>query len=407
MADHRMGRRAKVALIFFASAAMLSPAACSPGPESGARAAATQSPAALPLSEVGATAAARGATEEAALPAATDTMPPIEPTTTLTQTQAVGENLATETIPSAVPGAIVTPTMALPPASIEPTPTDPAPVGPTPTETSPPTATVEAPPLRPLEINGIPIEDIVGMSAEVQAHVRQIFDQGQRLGRDARAFSKLGDSLIATPQFLTGFDNRPYDLGDYAFLQPVIEHYAGSFERYGVAIHAGLHSWAVFDPIWANKEWCEPNESILDCEFRLNNPSVLLVLLGTNDSGSPDAFDYNLRKVVEFSIENGVIPVLATKADRFEGPENRNNIMLRQIAEDFQIPLWDYDLVAGTLPDRGLQEDQVHLTVFVEHDYTMPEAFQLGHGVHNLTALLVLEALLAATDQAVIDPAAE
>ena len=45
------------------------------------------------------------------------------------------------------------------------------------------------------------------------------------------------------------------------------------------------------------------------------------------------------------------------------------------------------------MPDRGLQEDQVHLTVFVENDYTMPEAFDTGHGVHNLTGLMMLDAI--------------
>jgi hypothetical protein len=97
--------------------------------------------------------------------------------------------------------------------------------------------------------------------------------------------------------------------------------------------------------------------------------------------------------VVEFSIENGVIPVIVTKADRFEGPENTNNIILRQIADEFQVPLWDFDLVADTLPGRGLKEDQVHLTVFLENDYTMSEAYETGHGTHNLSALMVLESI--------------
>ena len=224
--------------------------------------------------------------------------------------------------------------------------------------------------------------------------MREIYDSGQVRGRYPNKFSKLGDSLIATPYFLTQFDKEHYNLGDYAYLQRAIDHYAGSFERYGVAIKAGLHSGGVFDPMWANKDWCQPNESLIACEFRLNNPSVLLILLGSNDSGAPDSFDYNLRKVVDFTIENGVIPVLATKADRFEGPDNRNNLILRQIAADYQIPLWDFDIMADTLPGRGLQEDEVHLTEFAENNYTMSEAFQSGHAVHNLTALMVLDTIM-------------
>jgi hypothetical protein len=40
-----------------------------------------------------------------------------------------------------------------------------------------------------------------------------------------------------------------------------------------------------------------------------------------------------------------------------------------------------------------LKEDQIHLTPFDEFDYTLPEALGTGHGVHNLTALIVLDAI--------------
>jgi hypothetical protein len=278
----------------------------------------------------------------------------------------------------------------------------PAPPGSPPPEPSAPRRTPSPAPLAITDtrtVNGIPSSEFVLLPAEVQENVRQIFARGQQLGRNANAFSKLGDSLIATPGFLTLFDNGPYDLGPYADLQPVVDHYAGSFERYGVAIHAGLHSWGVFDPFWAPDEWCGPNEDIVACEFRLNNPSVLLVLLGTNDSGSPGNFEYNVRKVVETSIEQAVIPVLVTKADRFEGPDGINNTIIREIAEDLEVPLWDYDKLADTMPNRGLDTDQVHLSVFVEGDYNLRLAYETGHGVHNLTALMILEAVLQATGQ--------
>ena len=84
------------------------------------------------------------------------------------------------------------------------------------------------------------------------------------------------------------------------------------------------------------------------------------------------------------------IPILGTKADRFEG-SNINNDIIRRLAAEFKAPLWDYDLVAATIPGRGLDVDQGHLTTFYAHDYTSPTAYQRGHGVHNLTALIALE----------------
>ena len=320
------------------------------------------------------------------------TEPPVESATPIaelarsesTETPVPREPSPTPLPPPATPTAEPTATHVSATIAISPTAT----AGPTPQITATATTTI------PTSVNGVPIESIVVMDEATRNNVREIFARGQLLGRDPAAFSKLGDSLIANPYFLTGFDNRPYDLAEYDYLQPVIDHYAGSFERYGVAIKAGLHSWAVFDPIWADKDWCQANESIIECEFRLNNPSILFILLGSNDSGSPGGFDFNIRKIVEFSIEAGVVPVLATKADRFEGPENTNNILIREIAADFKVPLWEFDLLAETIPGRGLQDDGVHLTFFTEYDYNMPEAFQRGHGVHNLTALMVLDAIL-------------
>jgi hypothetical protein len=38
-------------------------------------------------------------------------------------------------------------------------------------------------------------------------------------------------------------------------------------------------------------------------------------------------------------------------------------------------------------------DDQIHLTPFTENDYTLPEAFETGHGLHNLTGLMALNAV--------------
>ncbi len=248
-------------------------------------------------------------------------------------------------------------------------------------------------PSGPADVNGIPITSIVVMPDAVRAHVREIFAAGQVLGRSPHAFSKLGDSTLLNPHFLGPFDEGSYDLGDFAHFQATIEQFPGSFARHGVATRHGLHSWSVFDPMWADKDWCLPNEHLLACEFRLNNPSVLFVRLGSNDAGAPSGFRKYVRDVVEFSIENGVVPILGTKADRFEG-DNTNNDIIRAVAAEFNVPLWEFDLVAETLPGRGLDEDQVHLIQTTDpHDYRDPAAFQRGHAMQDLTALLVLDAV--------------
>ena len=94
-------------------------------------------------------------------------------------------------------------------------------------------------------VNGLTEDEIIVLGEGVAEDVRRIYDRGQELERDPHAFSKLGDSLIATPNFFTQFDSGDYVLGEYDYLQPAIDYFAGSFERYGVALRPGLHAWAV------------------------------------------------------------------------------------------------------------------------------------------------------------------
>ena len=229
------------------------------------------------------------------------------------------------------------------------------------------------------------------MSDETAANVRAIYERGRGLGRNPNAFSKLGDSTLLNPHFLGPFDSGDYNLGEFGYLRPTIERWRGSFERHGVGTHFGLHSWTVFDPMWADPDWCLGGEHLLDCEVRLQNPSLLFVRLGSNDSGSPSGFRFNVKEVIEYCIDNGIIPIIGTKADRFEG-SNENNEILRELAADYQVPLWDFDLLAETLPNKGLDDDRIHLVIEeLPHDYTAPDAFQRGHAMQDLSALIALD----------------
>lgn len=280
--------------------------------------------------------------------------------------------------------------LAIPAAGV--TPVTPAPLGSPFYPTPAPLALASPFPPPVSEVNGVPVATIAYLPPAVVANARAIFARGLLLGRNPRAFSKLGDSTIENPHFLARFDEGSYNLGAYAYLQPVIDYFRGSFGRQGEAVHRGLHAWTVFAPLWANRPICAPDEHMLACEFRLHNPSLVFIRLGSNDAGIPKVFDERAREIVQYCIDQGVIPIISTKADRFERGDI-NNPLLRQIAADFQVPLWDYDAVAGTLPGRGLQADGVHLTTFFVHDYTAPDALQRGHGVSNLTALMMLDRL--------------
>ena len=320
------------------------------------------------------------------------------PTAVPTATKDAGlEDEGQETIPQSTIPIPQSPT-PLPPTAV-PQSTTPIPQSPNPL---PPTAVPQSAfpipqsptPIPQSLLNGLPPDQFLLLPPEVMANVRRIWAEGQALGRNPHAFSKLGDSVVATPAFLTPF-GRPthYHLGDYEALQPAIEQFGGSWLRYGVAIRPGLQARSVFDPFWADKEWCEPNETVLDCEIRLNNPAFLLIHLGANDDNS--GFGRQLELIALRAIELGVVPILITKADRFEGEDDRNNAAIRQVAADHHLPLLDFDLLAGTIPQRGLRDDEVHLSAVPSgiYDYRDPATWKTGQAVQNLAILFMFDAL--------------
>ena len=303
--------------------------------------------------------------------------------------------LAVTALPPFAPSATpVSPTPA--PTLPSPTPTPPT-LTPAPSSTPSPTPQQSPTPPSPTpdparQINGVPFDAIAVLPPETQAHVVEIMARGRELGRNANAFSKLGDSAVLTESNLTRFDNGPVALGPYAFLQPAIDHYAGSWARYGVGARVALTTIGVFDPMWASAEWCQPGEHLLACELRLHNPSVLLIRLGTND-GRAERYEQYMRQIVQYAVEQGVVPVLGTKADRFEG-DNSINEATRRLAAELRVPLWEFDRVADTLPNRGLSGDHAHLTVYGRNDYADPETLTRGYPVSDLSALVVLDAIL-------------
>ncbi|MCZ7667282.1 MAG: SGNH/GDSL hydrolase family protein [Chloroflexi bacterium] len=191
--------------------------------------------------------------------------------------------------------------------------------------------------------------------------------------------------------FFTVFDNGRYQLGDYQYLQNVIDYYAGAYSRTGVAAENGWSAATILSTKWANNEYCYENETPLACEIRLNNPSLILIHFGTNDW--TETYETNMRQIIEFSISEGIVPVLITKANRIDQTNERNAI-LRQLAAEYHIPVWDFDVIAATLPDRGLAQDEAHLSVGNDFDYTDSQNISQGYEAFNLTGLLFLDAFL-------------
>ena len=292
------------------------------------------------------------------------------------------------------PEPTATPTLTPMPPPVTPTPIvfTATPKGPTPTIDPNATPTPTPPP--PDNVNGVKIDQIVIMPPAVQDNVRQIFAKGQQLGNDPHRFTRVGDSIIEYPHFMAKFDTGEYNLGQYAYLQDVLNYYKGSYGRDSLSVRRGLHSWSWANPTWADKTQCLPDEGPVACEYRVYKPSIAFIVLGSNDVGVPDYFRNSMDDLIKFTIDQGVIPIIATKADRHEGASNINNTILRELAAKYNVPLWDFDAVAGTMPNRGIDPvDGTHLTFYYAHDYSVPVAFTKGHAVHDLTAVIMLDEL--------------
>lgn len=234
--------------------------------------------------------------------------------------------------------------------------------------------------------------------ASLDPRVNAIYQRGLELGNNPQAFSKVGDCGATPAWFLGDFDRGPrfYRLGDYSTLQPTIEYYSGSFNRTSLAGKEGFTAASVFAQLWADRSQCQAGETPIACEYRVHRPGLAFIMLGTNDVWHKDSFEPQMRKIIEFSIENGVIPILSTKADDREG-DGSLNATLAQLSVEYGIPLWNYWSAVQGLPNRGLQEDEAHIT-WAPNRFDDPQAMQRGWPVRNLTALQMLDLLRRSLD---------
>lgn len=231
---------------------------------------------------------------------------------------------------------------------------------------------------------------------------RAIFARGQALGRDPRALSKIGDCNSVVWQFLHPFGEEQYDLGPYAALQPVVDLYAASFRVDSQGGHSGLNAHAILDPYWTNPAFCAAGESSLECEYRLRNPAVAIIMFGTNDILvlTPEQFDQSLRAILQQTIEAGIVPVLSTFPRHISFPERSiqfNQIVVR-IALDFNIPLINLWRALEPLENHGIARDGYHLNgpVTFSGDLATAANLQTGFPLRNLVTLQTLDLLLRA-----------
>jgi hypothetical protein len=228
---------------------------------------------------------------------------------------------------------------------------------------------------------------------EISPRTVAIYRRGQELGNNPQAYSKIGGCLDTPAWFLGPFDGKSsdYSLGDYTYLQEVIDTFRGSHARTSLAAGIGYSSANVLTSFMADPKICETNETPLNCEIRIHRPVFAIVDLGSNDVPHQDMFVSNMHQILDTLIDAGVVPIMVSKADNLEGDQSVN-LEIAKLAYDYDIPYWNFWRVVQPLPHHGLQEDGAHLTYagpFFNDPTRMLEAWPW----RNLTALQTLDAV--------------
>ena len=228
----------------------------------------------------------------------------------------------------------------------------------------------------------------------ISANALSIYQAGLEMGNDPTHFSKVGDCQNVVSYFLADFDKGRYRLGeDFADLQEVIDYYDGSWGRESLAVKGGFNVASVMNPIFADTELCEINETPLACEFRIHNPSVAIVSMETWwNHDDPTKYEFYMRKLLDEVIAQGILPVLATKADNLEG-DHVINQAIAQLGYEYDIPVWNFWGASDPLPEHGLTEDGFHLTLGLGNYFDNPDNFAGAWPIRNLTALQTMDAV--------------
>lgn len=277
----------------------------------------------------------------------------------------------------------ITPAFTIAPAE---TPSTIEPVGLQPTTAVNAPAEIDLTPIIPQEL-GLAPEDWMNwpVMPVVTTHVQEIYLLGQELGRDPHAVSIFGDCQGLPEEFLGIYVINAEVYGQLpANLQETVDYFEGSLNRESPTVKPGTTTGALLWEDWHEGLYgCKLGESPMDCEIRLNNPAFVLIAVGTHYEARNR---YYMEIIIENLLENGIVPILSTKADNREG-DHSINLQTAQLAIDYNLPLWNFWKATSHLPDSGLviRAGEEHLGRI----YYNEEVIE----IHRLSALEMLDTI--------------
>jgi hypothetical protein len=183
-------------------------------------------------------------------------------------------------------------------------------------------------------------------------NVREIYELGQTLGNDPTTFSIFGDCQARPEEFFGVFETDPLMLESLPpELRQTVLHFNGSFNRESPTAQDGTTPGALLWTQWHRGRFgCTFAETPVECELRIHKPSFVIIQIGSHFESRNTEY---LRRIITQLIENGVVPILATKADNRE-LDHRVNRDMALLADEFNLPLWNFWAALNDLPNRGL-----------------------------------------------------
>jgi PKD repeat protein len=241
--------------------------------------------------------------------------------------------------------------------------------------------------------------------------LRPIYEAGLAAGNRSNVFAIAGDDTAETFAFLDPFGNPPpsYELNDSAAadLQTVIDMYntdlgdgSDSFTRSSVAT-GNLVAQDLLNPgINYDAQCTEPGESLLACELRLTQPSVVIINIGYNDAivGTDIAtFTSQMEQIIQTALNANVIPVVTTIIPRLGDPividrAEQINEAIINTAGSFSVPVFNQWRVFNELPSSGLNPDNTASVEFGNAG-VLTSTTTGGANARNFYVLVVLDTI--------------
>jgi hypothetical protein len=182
--------------------------------------------------------------------------------------------------------------------------------------------------------------------------VKNIYEYGQTLGNNPNAFSIFGDCQARPNEFFGLYETDEILVASLSpELQETVNHFTGSFNRENPTAQDGTTPGALLWDQWHRGEYgCTFAETPVDCELRVQNPSFVIIQIGSHFESRNTEY---LRRIITQLIDRGVVPILATKADNRE-LDHRINRDMYLLAQEFDLPLWNFWASLSGLENRGL-----------------------------------------------------